>query len=456
MAWVLLLQPRTGKINQLLRATPFFGGESGPFDVYSVPFIVLFTGIHFVPFVTLFLSSALQAMDERLDHAARIAGAGWLRTQARIVVPLIRPAIVYAVALIAIFGLGQFTTPLILGRPKGVDVLTTEMWRAVNYAPVSHEVAALLGSPLIIAGFLLIVVQRMAIGATSRYQTGGHGLEGGAAERRWPVIPIVLFGAFMVIPPVLTLMWTSLLPYWNPDLGFESVSFDNYRSIFQDQTTSDAIYNSIRFAVAGTLLGVVTCTFIAVIGVRHGRTVLGRIVDYLVNLPITIPGIVFGLGVFLALATGPLSLTGSPILYVVIYVLATLPHGTRLIMAGLTQIGESSEVASRVHGASAVRSLASILLPLLRRSLGAAMIVMFVLMIQEFGAATMVQTPTTDVMATRMFAMWEEGFLQTEAAAMAVVMCGICALGTGILLLFSSGGSRGRRGVAAAPTAHLD
>jgi iron(III) transport system permease protein len=446
MAWVLLLQPRAGLLNQLLRATPLFGGSEGPLDVYTLPFIILLTGVHYVPFVALFLTTALEGLDARLDHAARVSGAGWLWTQLRIVAPLVRPAMVYAGCLVAIFGLGQFTTPLILGRPHNFNVLTTEMWRSVNYSPVSYEVAALLGAPLVLLGFVIVSGQRRLIGASERYVSASRGMEAEVGERRWPLVPVVVFGVVMVVPPLAMLIWTSLLPYWNPTLGLSSVSLDNYRKLLDDPGTWHAIRNTVTFAVAGTVVGLSACTYLAVIAVRRANSARGRAIDYLINLPITIPGIVFGLGIYLAFATGPVDLAGSALLFVAIYVLTTLPQGTRLVMAGITQLAPSSESAARVHGASPVRSLVLVLLPLLRRSLASAMIVLFIVMVQEFGAATMVQSPQTEVMATKMFAMWEEGFSQTEAAAMAVVMCGLCLVGVVLLLRFSSHGLRLRRG----------
>ena len=101
------------------------------------------------------------------------------------------------VPLFLLLGLGQFTAPLILGRASGVDVLTTEMFKLVQSYPVNFGLGAGLGSPLIVAGIAIVVLQRVIIGDQTRFVVARGRSEGFSAEPRWWAVPVVLlYGLF--------------------------------------------------------------------------------------------------------------------------------------------------------------------------------------------------------------------------------------------------------------------
>ena len=60
VGFVFLFSPENGYVNSLLRATPFFGGDAGPINVYSEFWIFVYTGIHLAAFVYLFVYAGLR------------------------------------------------------------------------------------------------------------------------------------------------------------------------------------------------------------------------------------------------------------------------------------------------------------------------------------------------------------------------------------------------------------
>jgi iron(III) transport system permease protein len=73
-AWVLILSPRVGVINVALQKV--FGFSSGPFDVYSMPGMILVEGIHLSTLAFLMMAGALRSVDASLEEAASTSGAG--------------------------------------------------------------------------------------------------------------------------------------------------------------------------------------------------------------------------------------------------------------------------------------------------------------------------------------------------------------------------------------------
>ena len=58
VGWAFLLSPRPGYLNAALRALPWWSGlDEGPIDIYTVPWIVIITGIGLTAFVYLFVSA---------------------------------------------------------------------------------------------------------------------------------------------------------------------------------------------------------------------------------------------------------------------------------------------------------------------------------------------------------------------------------------------------------------
>ena len=147
--WIFLLSPKVGYLNMLLRKLPLLSGlEEGPFDIYSVTWIIIITGLLLSSFVYVFVFTGLKNMGQELEAAAAACGASPLRRLFTITLPLLRPSIISAAGLVFLLGLGQFTAPLLLGRTAKIDVLTTEMFHLTSRYPIDFGLGAALWTTL--------------------------------------------------------------------------------------------------------------------------------------------------------------------------------------------------------------------------------------------------------------------------------------------------------------------
>jgi iron(III) transport system permease protein len=92
MAWVLLLSPRIGFINQLLK--DLFGPDAPVIDVYSLGGMVFLEGLRLVPTAFLMLVPLMRSMDPSLEEAAAVSGARPLSTLRKVTLRLLAPALV--------------------------------------------------------------------------------------------------------------------------------------------------------------------------------------------------------------------------------------------------------------------------------------------------------------------------------------------------------------------------
>ncbi len=456
--WAFLLSPKVGYLNQALRTLPFLDRlDTGPFDGYSLPWIVIITGTYLIPYAFIFIQAGLANIDPRLEDAARVSGSGWIGAQCRVVIPLLRPALVYGGGIVALLALGQFTAPLLLGRTKGIDVITTQLYRLTSTSPPHYPLATFIALPVLLLALAGVAIQRRALSGGLRFIMTGKGVGRARTHRTILLAPVFLYCLIVVVPPLVGLMVVSFSPFWGRSIHLDRFTLRAFRQILDDPVTLGAIVNSLQFAVIATACCLVLsfCTAFVTLRVRGP---VRLIIDYIVNIPIAVPALIFGMGFLISFGLGPVSqflhrsldfnLYGSRTVVILAYVILVLPHSTRLAMSGIAQVNPQLEAAARVFGSTTIGTTLRILVPLLRRHLVSAAMLMFILNSSEFAASALLVGPDTQVMSTALFSQWDTG-TYPRVAALAVIMVLIAVVSLTVIAVFdlvsSSGAPRSSR-----------
>lgn len=428
--WSFLLSPTVGYLNQILRKLPWWDHlQRGPVDVYTVPWIVIITGLVLVPFVYAFAFNGLRAIDPSTLTAARVSGARPVRAFFGIVLPLLRPHIFYGAAIVLLLGLGQFTAPLLLGRQDGIAVLSTEMYRISREGTGDYGLAAAYGSPLILAGAIIVLLQTKVLGNITRFATKEGGQDGNVRSRQLaPVLTLVGFFLIVVVLPLSALAFVAGSPYWSGDMSLANLTLDNMRDVYTNSLVQDAIFTSLRLSLLAVAVGLPISYAAASVasGLTRCSGRMRRLIEVLVNVPLAMPGVLFGAGVLFAATASPFDLYGSQWLLVLAYVVIVLPHMSRLILGRFVALDRSYGEASRVCGATSLRSHLSIMLPLLRSSLATGAAIGVGLLTHELSASLMVRTIRTAVMGPVLYDYWTRA-VYPNVAAMALTMCFVSA-----------------------------
>ncbi len=447
--WSFLLSPRIGYGNRLLRNLPWWNHlETGPIDIYSQTWIIIITGTLLISFVYLFVLTALRGIDAGLIEAAQVGGASTWRIFLRVQLPLLRPALVHSSALVLLLGLGQFTAPLLLGRNSNVNVLTTEMYRSTQSYPIDYALGAAYGSPLILIGVVLIWLQRRSLADSTRFQSiGTKGHRTGTRQARWPIVIVVLYLIVMIVLPVLALANVALQGFYSGEIVAPSdMTLENVRTVMGDADTQSALRNTIVYSLVATFI-LLPFSYLIATGLTIGRRVprvLRWLLDVFTSVPLVMPGVLFGAGILFAYTTGPIQLYGTAAALVLAYVTLMIPHATRLISSGLTSAGSSLADAGRVHGGSALRVHARIVMPLVRPSLAGAAAITLAIVTHEFGASVMVRSVRTEVMGTLLLRYWSLGSYPAVAVT-ALLMCVLTTVMVSLALAFGTRRRPGKR-----------
>jgi iron(III) transport system permease protein len=128
-----------------------------------------------------------------------------------------------------------------------------------------------------------------------------------------------------------------------------------------------------------------------------------RLLGFLAMAPAAIPGIVLGVGLFLAYTQPPFRLYGTLWILLIAYVTIGFPAAFQQLQSAFRAIHPELEEASRILGATRLQALFHVTAPLLRTGIVSSWSFVFLEAMRELSAAIMLFTANTKVVSTVMF-----------------------------------------------------
>ncbi|MBI2989204.1 MAG: iron ABC transporter permease [Deltaproteobacteria bacterium] len=422
LGWALLLAPKTGVINVLLRGALDLVGihlDQGPVSIYSLGGLIFLDGLRGVSTLFLMVVGAFRMMDPSLEEAARVAKANARGTFFQVTLPALLPAILTAGMYSFISSMDSFEAPLAVGLPAGIFVLATLIYFTARLqAPVDYGLSAVYGVTFMFILIFLLIGYRRAVRYSERFSTiTGKGFRPRVISvGKWRYAALGLFVFYFLLTvaaPFAILLWASLLPsYRSP--SFEALSFvspANYLEAFsRPHLLSVASNTLILMAIAATATTVLAL-FVSWIVVRtklRGRSLL----DGMMFLPHSIPGIVIALAMIMAYLSPPLrylGIYGSLWIVAMGLIVSYIAFGTRLMNSAIVQIQKELEEAAYVCGATSTRTLLAITLPLLFPAFAAGWIWVAVHSLRAFSIPLMLASKKNEVFSVLLWQYWSDG-----------------------------------------------
>jgi iron(III) transport system permease protein len=375
----LFLYGESGFLARAIQIT--FGLENAPWRLSGPGAILLVHAYTMYVYFFLFTMAGLARLDPAYAEASAALGGSRWTTMRKVTLPMLAPAIAGAALL----------------------VLSTQIFASKLNGEV--EIAAV--ETVILAAVSLIFLAALQRYEAARLYTGaGKGTTAAAARLVGPRMRWVFSGmatllvGFLLLPHA-TVFLVSFVQEgtWTTQFLPPSYTFRNYTALATDPSLLRPVLNSLQMATVATIANVILAFAAAYLLVRkqfRGKAALGA----LVILPWALPGTVLAIALASTFSThqplaGRFVLIGTFSILPLAYFIRNIPLVTRAAMASFRQFDPVLEEASASLGASRIRTMRRVALPLVLPGLAAGAMLAFVTALGEFVASILLYTHRT-------------------------------------------------------------
>jgi len=377
------------------------------------------------PYVYLLTRAALGERAVQMMEAARLLGAPLRRRVLAVALPMARPALAAGTALALMEVLADYG----VGSYFGLATFSTGIYKA--WLVMNDRVAALqLASLLLLLVAVLLLAERSAqrrirfasskSGAQHASEARPMRLRGAAAVAAWALCALpVLLGFVLPVGWLLWLLWQEASV---SEFGLPLARFAAWG------------WASFKLAALAALLATGLAAMLAFV-LRRGRGFGLEAAGRVLSLGYAMPGAVVGIGVLApmawlqeqwpgaglsALATG----TVFGILYA--YLVRFSAVALQSVEAGYARIPRSVDETALLLGTGPARVFGRLHLPLLRRSVFAAMLLVFVDVMKELPATLLLRPFGSDTLAVVAYNFArDERLAQAALPSLAIVGVGL-------------------------------
>ncbi|HEX7891106.1 MAG TPA: iron ABC transporter permease [Ramlibacter sp.] len=419
VGWILLAGPNAGWLNKAWMALT--GAGAGPFNVYSMPGLVLVIACYSFPYVFVLTKSALDLVSSEMEDAANILGAGNLKTTLLITLPLVLPAILGAFILVFLEAIALFGSPALIALPARFHVVTTQLWQFFEFPP-KIGVASAYAMPLLLITVFLFWVQRRIT-----HRKGYVSLTGKGGERRpmslgpWKWLMLgwcLLVTTMSFFMPLAVICQAAFAKAWGRGFSLDNLTLRNLHAVlFDNDLTRTATLHTFLYAGAASAIALVLALCVAYVTNRNlvNRHVSG-VLGFLTMAPFVVPGIVLAIGFYAAYTRPPLLLYGTAWILILAFTTRFLPIAFVNSNAAIRSINPELEEAVRTLGGSRLTAIRHVVLPVLKRSMAGAFILVFIPATRELSTAIFLYSINTQVLSVLLFDKSDEGNFEMLAS----------------------------------------
>ena len=410
----------SGPLQNFIRTTWSLEGRVFP-EIRSLGGAIFVFSLTLYPYVYLLARTALSERASNLMEAARMLGAPLYRRITEVALPLARPAVAAGVALALMETLADFG----VSSYFGIQTFTAGVYKA--WLIMDNRIAAAQLATLLLAIVLLLLHLEKQAQARMRFsasnansansreaqptqlsQTQGLALATGCG--------LLVFLGFCL--PILLMLKPLLLS----------------ETVIPWERFLEWSFNSLRLGGITAILAVGFSLLIA-FSLRSKADLFARSISQLVGLGYAIPGAVVVVGLLLPVAWVQKQWPNSPVGFWITasvmgliwaYLVRFCAVALQSIQSGYARIPASLDDSARTMGVSGIALLSSVHAPLLKRSVLAAALLVFVDVMKELPATLVLRPFNTDTLAVVAFQLARDERLGEAALpSLALVAVGL-------------------------------
>jgi iron(III) transport system permease protein len=425
-----LIFGRSGSVNLLLQehlgfTLPIMQGLNG---------VIFVEAIHYFPFILMNLTVALRNIDGAMEEAAMNLGCTGWRLFWRVIFPLAAPGFVAGASLVFVKVFDDLGTPLVMGQ---TNLLAPQAYLRITQVGLEDPLGYVIS--VIMIGFSIAAMALSARALKGRdystLQKGGGSIQrrrlsAGASVAAYAWIGFILL---LTLSPHIGVLLLSFAKVWSFSPLPDAYTLEHYATVFAD--SSGMIHNTLLYCGLAAALDVLLGVTIAYLILRT-QLPARQWLDWIATASLAVPGIVLAIG-YLRLFKGmtipgtDVLLTSTWVMIMLAYAVRRLPYALRSCVAALQQVHVSLEEAAESLGATKLRTIRRVVVPLMAGGILAGFVTSFITAAVELSATILLVS--ADSMAPMSYGIYL--YMQSVAgrgpgAALGVLAIAVVAVGT--------------------------
>ena len=365
-------------------------------NVYGFWGITIVQTMTFFPVCYMMFRGLLKNIDPSMEEAARDMGASRFGVFKSVTLPLLLPGLGNAFLVTFIESIADFANPMIIGG--SYDTLATTIYLRITGAYDKNGACAMAVVLLLITMVMFLVQKFYLERKTAATLTGKASRARMLIEDKSVTVPLTIFCclvALFVILMYICVPFGAMFKTWGRDFTLTTKWFEQ---VFTKYKGLKAFQDSFVLSLIAAPITALLSMIISYLVVKKKFKAKGFI-EMVSMLAMAVPGTVLGIGYIRGFAGGIFrtgflqSIYGTGVILVIVFIVRSLPTGTRSGISALRQIDKSIEESAYDMGANSFKVFTSVTLPLIKDSFLSGLVTAFVRSITAISAIILLVTP---------------------------------------------------------------
>ena len=389
-------------------------------SVYGYWGIVIVQTLTFFPVCYMMLKGLLKNIDPSLEEAARDMGASRWKVFADVTLPLMLPGLGNAFLVTFIESIADFANPMIIGG--SYDTLATTIYLQITGA-YDKSGAAAMAVVLLLITLAMFAVQKYYLEAkTAATLTGKASRARMLIEDKSVKVPLTILcslGALFVIMMYICVPIGACFPTWG--YKFFPLTGKWFSQVFTKYHGLKAFKDSFLLSLIASPITALLSMIISYLVVKRKFRAKGFI-EAVSMLAMAVPGTVLGVGYIRGFSGGLFhtgflqGIYGTGLILIIVFIVRSLPTGTRSGISALRQIDKSIEESAYDMGADSFKVFMTVTLPLIKDSFLSGLVTAFVRSITAISAIILLVTPSFLLITVQINEFAEKGSFSLACA----------------------------------------
>lgn len=395
-------------------------------SVYGYWGIVIVQSLTFFPVCYMMFKGLLKNIDPSLEEAARDMGASRFKVFTSVTLPLLLPGIGNAFLVTFIESIADFANPMLIGG--SYDTLATTIYLQITGA-YDKAGAAAMAVVLLSITLLMFAVQKYVLEAKTVATLTGKASRARMliADRsvRIPLSILCSAAALFVILMYVCVPVGACFPTWG--YKFFPLTGKWFVQLFTKHDGFKAFKDSFVLSLIAAPITALLSMIISYLVVK--RKFKGRgFIEAVSMLAMAVPGTVLGVGYIRGFSGGLFhsgilqGIYGTGLILIIVFVVRSLPTGTRSGISALRQIDKSIEESAYDMGADSFKVFMTVTLPLIKDSFLSGLVTAFVRSITAISAIILLVTPQFLLITVKINEFAEKGSYSLACAFATVLI----------------------------------